>query len=239
MRTVRTLVLVLMAALVVAGPPRPVEALTGQSTGVAYLPFLLTNPITVSILPNHSSYVTAWGSIHVVGEVWNRSAQHLRSVQVTASLYDRYGRRLGSESAFTYLDYLPSGYSTCFDVTFLSPPDGFDPHRYQYSLDGASFSLNGSPLPALTLLDVQDEYDPRSGMYRISGKVRNDARRPVGCVRPVGTLYDAQGRVIGCEVNTVEGHNLEPGEIKPFNLFFDDRNYWDGASYWLQVCGIE
>ena len=239
MRVVRTLVLVLVAALVLVGQPLPAEALTEQSTSVAFLPLLLTNPEALSILPTHSSYVTDWGSIHVVGEVWNRSAQHLRSVQVSASIFDRSGRYLGSQSAFTYLDYLPSGYSTCFDVTFLTPPDDFDPQRYNYSLHDASFSEGGKPLPALTLHSIQGGYDARSGMYRITGEVRNDSNGPVDCVRPVGTLYDASGRVIGCEVNTVEGHNLRQGEIKPFNLFFDDRNYWDGASYWLQVCGVQ
>lgn len=239
MRAVRVLLLVLIVCLGSARLVYPVESMASQQGGYSYLPMVMTFHEQVKILPNHTSYVTDWGSVHIVGEVWNRTAYHMKSVEVTATLYDRFGRYLGSQSAQTYLDHLPSGYSTCFDVTFLTPPGGLDPDHYYYNLQPATYSLKGQPLPALSVHNVDSGYDGRSGTFHIRGEVRNDADGRVECVRPVGTLYNRSGRVIGCEVTTVEGHHLKQGESKPFELLFDDRDYADGASYWLQVCGIQ
>jgi hypothetical protein len=238
MRAARSLILVLVLSLGAASRLSPAESLAARQNVHSFLPMLFTYADPVTILPTHTSYVTDWGSVHVVGEVWNRTGEHLTSVQISAALYNHNGRYLASQSAFTYLDNLPSGYSTCFDVTFLNPPGSLDPDHYSYSLQNPTYSKDGQPLPALSPLGMRSGYEAGSGMYWITGKVRNDAGRPVECVRPVATLYNRSGKVIGCEVSSVEGYNLEQEEVKPFELYFDDRDYADGDSYWLQVCGF-
>jgi hypothetical protein len=57
-------------------------------------------------------------------------------------------------------------------------------------------------------------------------------------VGPVGTLYNASARIIGCKMTTVTGNNLTAGQTSDFNLVFIDRNNSDASSYHLLVSSI-
>ncbi len=57
-------------------------------------------------------------------------------------------------------------------------------------------------------------------------------------VRPLATLHDATGMVIGCGSTYVEGTHLDPGQESPFKITFSGRDYADAAAYRIQVDGM-
>jgi len=76
-------------------------------------------PSGVYVLPNHSYYQTSWGSLHIVGEVMNNTSNHLTFVKISANLFSSGGQLLDTDYTYIYLDDLPAGHKTCFDVLFL------------------------------------------------------------------------------------------------------------------------
>ncbi|MGC9346548.1 MAG: FxLYD domain-containing protein, partial [Anaerolineae bacterium] len=50
----------------------------------------------------------------------------------------------------------------------------------------------------------------------MSGRVRNDGSSTVEYVAPVGTLYDAEGNVVGCKFTYADDLILAPGETSAF-----------------------
>ncbi len=74
------------------------------------------------------------------------------------------------------------------------------------------------------------------GEYVLSGQVRNvgpDAR----FVEVIGTLYDAEGRVLAVESTTLEQDVLASGELAPFTITFFSKAEGDVARYEVLVEG--
>ncbi|HEX7976212.1 MAG TPA: FxLYD domain-containing protein [Anaerolineales bacterium] len=233
------LVFTTAAARELSGASAPVHP-SRVPAAPSFLDFRIYLPITVyrdfastTILPNDTWFISSLGSLHVVGEVSNDTRYHLGSVKVSASLLDRNGQILRTESAYTYLDFIPAGQKTCFDITFLEPPSSWD----AIDLKAPNYTLDGKVLPAAPILNTSGEYVKDSGDYIISGQVRNDQGSRINGVKPVGTLYNPAEKVIGCELTYVESMNLNPGAISSFKIDFYGRNYKDVNSFRVQVDG--
>jgi hypothetical protein len=58
-------------------------------------------------------------------------------------------------------------------------------------------------------------------------------------VRPVGTLYDIAGDVVGCDSTYVNSMHLEAGQVSAFDITFSGRDYLylNVESYRLQAQG--
>jgi len=190
-------------------------------------------PSSVYVLPNHSFYETSWGSLHIVGEVMNNTSSHLTLVKISANLFDSGGRLLDTDFTYTYLNNLPAGHKTCFDVLFLDPPSDWS----YYEFETPTYWTNGRALPNLTVLNDSGSYDPTYGDYRIIGQVRNDHGSRVEYVSPVGTLYNYLGKVVGCDFTYVNSTHLDPGQVSVFRIDYYGRNFSDVVSYRLQVDG--
>jgi len=67
--------------------------------------------------------------------------------------------------------------------------------------------------------------------------VRNDHGTRVDFVSPVGTVYNAAGKVVGCDFTYVNSTDLDPGQSSSFEMTFLGRDYSDVTSYQLQVDG--
>jgi len=228
------------------------RAPTGTSTVVleflGFLPVVMEGyPITLTptntptntptapppyILSNHSWYVNSIGSLHVVGEVQNNTSNNLRFVRITANFFDSHGVLLDVDYTYTWLDNLPAGDKTCFDL-FVSEPSGWA----YYEFEAVSYWTDGDPLPNLTVLNDSGSYISYFGWYKIIGIVRNDHGTRVEYVNPVGTLYNASGTVIGCDFTYVNATHLDPSQQSSFEMTFIGRDYVDAASYRLQVDG--
>lgn len=199
-----------------------------------FFPFIIgQETVDVSILPNSYAYSCPWGTLHIVGEVYNNSTHNLTSIIIDASLLNNQGNFLANNSARIYLNNLPAGQKTCFDITFFSPPQGWS----SYQLGKPNFSTRGASPLALTVLSLSAAYDSIYGDYTIRGQVRNDQGRRVQNVMVVGTLYHHNGTVIGCSLTPVDGHHLNANATASFRLDFYGRNYSDVASFQVQVDG--
>jgi len=189
-------------------------------------------PTVVKILGNHSHYIDIIGNLHIVGEVSNDTGNHLRDVQITANIFNGIGQLIDTGFANIHLDNLPAGDKTCFRIS-LEEPTGWS----YYEFGPPSYLTDGEPLPNLVVLNDSGSYYPVFGWYKVNGQVRNDHGTRVEYVRPVGTLYDASGIVIGCDFTSIEGMHLDPGQTSSFEMVFLGRDYADAASYRLQVNG--
>ena len=195
-------------------------------------PTATTDPAGAKILPNHSSYVDSVDYFHVLGEVENNTDRHLRFIKVTANVFDGDDRLLAGGSAYIYLDSLAPGQKTCFDILIKEPPGWA-----YYKLAPPSNWTDAMPLPKLTVLDPSGQYNPATGGYEITGQVRNDQDARFDYVSPIGTAYNAAGRVVGCTITYIKSLHLDPDQTSSFDMLFIGGNSADITSYRVQVDG--
>jgi hypothetical protein len=205
-----------------------------------YLPIIFTGalPTQPVVLPgvhipaNNTYYVDSIGYLHVVGEVQNNTDDYLHFVQIYADFYAQDGTLLDTVTTYTYLDNLPPYTGTCFDI-LLPEPEGWS----YYEFEDPVYWTDGSAPPDLTILNVSGSYDDIFGWYEITGQIRNDHESRIEYITPVGTLYNANNYVIGCDFTYVDGTHLEPDETSSFVIYFVGRDYYDMDHYRLQVDG--
>ena len=191
-----------------------------------------TVPSGVHILSNYSFYVDSIDYLHIVGEVQNNTANHLRFVKITANIFSGGGQLLATDFTYIYLDNLPAGDRTCFHI-LLEEPAGWS----YYEFEAPTYWTDGEPLPNLTVLNDSGSYNSTFGWYEIIGQVRNDHGTRVEYVSSVGTVYNASGVVVGCDFTYVNSTHLDPGQTSSFEMTFSGRDYADVTSYRLQVDG--
>lgn len=209
---------------------RPVEP---AQVHYQYLPALRQNRQRLRVLENHTSYTPDWGgSLHLVGEVLNESNAVLREIVVQAKLYDRQEKLLQTIQSTTYLEQLPGGQKTCFEITVMPPPANWD----SYLLEVASYRVDNSGPPALVVLNPELSFED-GGEVWIEGRVRNDAGRRVECVRAVGTVYDRAGDVLGCRDTYVDATHLNANQTSAFRLEFYGRDFDAVKEFQVQVHG--
>ena len=61
-------------------------------------------PQDVQILPNHSHFVDSIDYHHIVGEIWNNTAKHLRFVKVSVNVFNSSGHLIDTDFTYTNLD---------------------------------------------------------------------------------------------------------------------------------------
>ncbi len=146
------------------------------------------------------------------------------------TLFNGSGQVVDADYAYTWLDNLPAGEKTCFDITLSQPPD------WAYYEFGDITHWPGRTFPNLAILNDTGALI-HFNWYRITGQVRNDHGSVVKFVQPVGTLYNAAGKVIGCWFDFTDPADLNPGQVGTFEMTFLGRDYSDVASYRLQADG--
>ena len=207
--------------------PGPTKTPTSEPTTTP-----TTQPEDVYVLSNYSYFLTPDDSFHIVGEVLNHTNQNIEYVKVTANLVDVYDALIATGYTYTYLWDLPSHQKTCFDIIFLDAPVGWSYIKFE-----TSYWEDGDPLPSMTVFNDSGHYDAASGDYSILGQVRNDQASLVESVSPVGTLYFASSKVLGCGYTYVNSTDLEPGQESAFLIDYSYRDYFDVTSYRIQVGG--
>jgi hypothetical protein len=212
-------------------PLVPTATLTPTATETS-TPTPTTIPQGVRILSNHSSYVDSIDYLHIVGEVENNTANHLRFVKIIANVFDSDGHLLDTDFTYIYLDNLPAGNKTCFHILLQK----LAAWSY-YEFEAPTYWTDGEPLPNLTVMNHSGSYNVTYGWYEIIGQVRNDHGTRVEYVSPVGTAYNTSGMVVGCDFTYVNSTHLDVGQVSSFKLSFSGRNYSDVTSYRLQVDG--
>ena len=217
--------------------PTGLAASAAQSVGyLIYLPIVI-KPVPVSSTPiptgvqiqNYSHNIDG-GYLYIFGEILNGTSNNLKYIKIAVNLFNIGGQLLDTDLTFTPLDNLPVGDRTCFSF-FLPVPSGFD----YYEFEPPSYSINSYPLTNnLTILNDSGSSSP--GMYQIIGQIRNNSVSRVGYVRPVSTVYDVSGTVMGCRLTYVNSTSLDPGQTSSFKISYF-TNADKVTSHRLQVDG--
>ena len=211
--------------------PTPVSTNTPVPTNTP-TPMPTSIPAGVYILPNHSHYVNSIDYLHIVGEVHNNTSNHLRFVKVVANVFNNNGQLLETDFSYIYLDSLPAGEKTCFDLLMQEPANWA-----YYEFETPSYWTDGEELPNLAIFNHSGSYNSTFGWYEIIGLVRNDHGSRIEYVSPIGTLYNADEIVIGCDFTFVNSTHLDPDQTSSFEITSTGRDYSDVASYRLQADG--
>lgn len=212
-------------------------AATQYSGSIIHLPIIRKDnpspaPNGVHILPNYTDYTNSVNDLHIVGEVQNNTANTLQFIFITADIFNASGQLLKKDYTYPLLNNLPPGQKACFNLS-LKAPAGWS----GYSFEDLQYDPNGVPVSGLSLSNISRSYNPTDGSFQITGQVQNTSARPIRYVRPIGTLYNSAGQVIGCGFYFANPQDLSPAETGAFKLTFTGRNYWDTAHYELQVDG--
>lgn len=221
------LLLLIVFVVTIDLPVAPALAACPSGTCI-YLPAI--NAPSPVVLPNHSTFSTS-SYLHIVGEVYNPSGQSLEFVQVSADVFNG-AQLVATDTAYITLDVLPPGDKTCFDILVQKPAAWTS-----YQFEPVSASAATSHVPRLAVLGPSGAVGS-FGSYHIIGQVRNDEATTVKYVEPIGTLYNAAGTVLDCDLTFVNSTDLNSGQTSAFDMLFLSRaSYADVASFRVQVTG--
>jgi hypothetical protein len=181
------------------------------------------------ILANHSTYRRS-SSRYVVGEVFNDSSTHLRSLRVAVNFF-YHEQLVETDYATLYLDNLHPHEKTCFKITVDDPPAWT-----HYAFEIPTFRRDGSVRPNLTILNYSGRVRGTT-QYRIIGEIRNDEPNHIRAVTAVATMYDGTGRVCDCDNGSINSTDLNPGQVSSFSITASPANPASVAWYTLQTDG--
>lgn len=201
--------------------PTPTVALARQSEGLT--------------VQNASLYVAPTGSLYVVGEVANTSAQAYESVQVTVTLLDASGATLISRPWAPERRLLPAGERSPLVAIFNPPPTGWA---------SASARVEGAPADfyarqLTTAFQTSQVISSTSAFaaYGLTGTVTNTGEDAQD-VEVVGVLYNAAGKVLAISDTTLEQEVLRQGAQAPFQLTFFSKAEGEVARHEIWVEGL-
>lgn len=190
-------------------------------------------PEGVSILPTWTTYVNSIGYLHIVGEVLNNTEQHIRYVKIIANIFDEDDNLLDTDFTYTRLDNVPAGQKTCFD---LSLPDPMG--RVNIRFEPVQYHDDGDSPINLILSNVSSSINPTFGWYEIIGQVTNQESTRIEYVKPIGTLYSYNGKVLDCDFTFVNVTHLDQGQTSAFEMTFSGKeSYTEVTTMRLQVDG--
>lgn len=192
----------------------------------------LVPPDSIFVDDNYTVRDDGRGRIQIIGEVVNDAKVPVRSLAVTATLYDGAGDLLESSYAPAQLDNLPEGERTCFVISFEAA-DGWS----RIAFGEPTFATDVDVIPDLDVREVETGYDSIMGWYTLSGQVINREEEPAELVQLVGSLYDGSGRITGCAFAFVGSTHLKGQEQSQFEMLFTGHDFADVASHKLQVEG--
>lgn len=160
--------------------------------------------------------------VHFWGEVVNRGESTHRWVKVTIRLFDADGAMCGEASDITALEFiLPQG-RVPFHIVFHEPPESFA--RYNIEIAGRPHDHDDAAAPqpydGLRAERVHYREIGRANLEcTLMGHVVNAGEAPASHVKVVGTMYDADDRVIGVLSPYVRsGNPVDAGESAFFEL---------------------
>ncbi|MCA9749938.1 MAG: hypothetical protein KC414_12590, partial [Romboutsia sp.] len=131
--------------------------------------------------------------------------------KVTINLYNEQNQLIHIDYSFIKRNHLPIGEKSCFvilvdkDVTWS---------YYTFEVDKDSTSINDVELP---IQDMNYLFND-SNEYIILGNVYNNQNNVTNYVKVIGTLFDGDNNVIGCEDTYTSNNQINPNEKTSFKL---------------------
>ena len=213
--------------------PTPTSTATSTPTNTSTQTHTPTNTPTpaVSILANNTSFVDISNNLHIVGQVENRSANNVEFVKITANVFNASNQLVAVDFAFTMLRVLTPNQQACYHIVMPQPANWT-----HYELEG-TYVVGGVTAPSLTKLSVTTGYDG-TGVPKILGQIRNDGNGRANSVQAIGTLFNVNNKVIGCDSAYVSSTNLNSGQTSSFQINFWPYSYPPIDTFSLQAYGI-
>lgn len=190
--------------------PGSVGRPANDNSGAVLAPTQLPLPVNAE---HTARYQTPVGSIWVLGEIYNSTAQPVENVQVWVALFDAAGVEIVSDRPFVALAAVPPGGRAPFSVLFSAPSANVA--DFQALVTRADEAYNYEARYAqLTVSDLQTK--PEGSQYRVQGRVSNRGATAVNADLVI-TLYDDQGRVSGFRQFPLPDEQLAAGGSVAFN----------------------
>jgi len=189
-------------------------------------------PPDIEVLSNYTDYVDVTNYFHIVGEVVNVTELPLTAIEIKVNFYNENDQLLATFDDTTLLSTIPAGDKACFDFA-IQEPVGWD----YYEFGTINEWQQGQTLPMLTVNNLSHSQNPDELWYEIKGNVTNQEGSLISNVRPVGTLYNDEREVVGCEWTYTDPENLAPGAVGSFQMPFLGRDFSDVVDFRIQVEG--
>ncbi len=178
------------------------------------------------VILNDTSYISASGYFHVVGEVKNNLPANVRHVKINAAFYDEDRNIIGADYTYTMLDFLRPSQKSPFDLIYT---EKIVPASYELSV-----TWDEAPFEGLEIIS-HSSYITSSGYHRIFGTVKNNGSEEAEYVKVVCTYYNSNGNVIDAEYTYTDPSDIEVNETAIFEISL--RRKISPSSYELQVQG--
>ena len=192
--------------------------------------FTTAKSVEALAVVSHSSYVDAWGILHIVGEVENVGPMNIEQNKVTATLYNAKGEAIGESFCFSYLSILCPGQKSPFEIILLAPPGELSSYQLETSWEATSYQ----PYPGVQI-QSHLSYFGEEGAYWVEGVVQNTGDMAVDLVLIVGTFYDGTGTVVATCIYSAEIAPLYPSHLSLFTLAVEPERAPLIENYTLQI----
>jgi hypothetical protein len=242
-RRAAALLATIVVALLAAGALVRAQSLPDCSTTpCTHLPLVLGPPptptVTATAVPprlviqaNSSAYIGQYNWLYVVGEVFNETALPARLIDIPLTLYNEQGQPIAGSAGAIYQHSLRPGDRTCFKAVFYQVPG-----LSSYGFGTVTYSVTTDVPPMITVLTSNGVVGGLGD--HVSGQIRNDANTFIDSVLLAGTLYNAAGRVVGCQLGFPDDRTLVAQQVSPYDIVFTDRPaYGEIATWRVQVDG--
>ncbi|MGV7976386.1 MAG: hypothetical protein AB2L16_05825 [Anaerolineaceae bacterium] len=217
----------------------PVQRESGEpkfltAAHMTYLPITFSgNEGHVEILNNSTLFISdgKQNMLHITGEIANYTANAISHVSINALLYPANGTNaVATMHGLPLMEVIAPGQKACFHL-YLEAPGKYE--RYELSIPG--FQSGGEPAPGLDLADITNGFDKAANAYILVGRVLASEGAAFADLRVVATLYDADGKVVGCEQSApVVADELGAGSAI-FQLSFPGRTARTAREYKLDL----
>src|SRR6266487_3844332 len=180
-----------------------------------------TNP-TLVIPPTFiHKYTDRTGSTYIVGEVVNKFSLPIRSVKVTAVLYDPQKHVAGTRSTSTYLDLLRQGENSGFGMILANNTK----NATSYSVVTSYVRTNISKAPFLNTKIDSTAKDNVTDAYHVMGEVANLGKNATNSVKVSGVLFDSNHRVVDVVDMSPKSTIINPNQTTSFDLVIRSPNF--------------
>jgi hypothetical protein len=165
-------------------------------------------------IPMHSMQIDDEGVVHVIGQVYNGSAENLKWVKIVGTFYDEQDELLAEKETYAYIDVLRPDEKAPFDLVMWEPPAGLE----SYALEVSATETEEEPFLGIQFVQHGASFDPE-GQLRLLGEVTNTAEQPASQVRIAGAVYDAEGQILKVGFTYAERDILETEHTSPFEMY--------------------
>lgn len=170
--------------------------------------------------------------VHVVGEVLNNTPSSVTKIMVEAVLNLKSGGQT-TLRGFPLVDSLARGDRACFDLYVLE-----NKAVESYAVKVISYATGGTTPADMAPVVSSAGYNAQDGWYSLEGTLSSTSQSVIpGDLRAVVTLYDASGRVLGCEQSYIRFQPEEANGEAAFNVVFMNRDFSQASRYALTIAG--